>query len=78
MNETSGVLRPVITTYLNGGPMSPEQCATMRAYLRQWIMHPGWVGPGIAELRARIDSLTTRKALSKWLDDALAAGIEPL
>lgn len=76
MHESSGVLRPVIEDYLHNRPLSYAQIATMRAYLRQWIMAPCW--QNVDELRAGIDSLTTREAVHNWLERALDAGIDPL
>jgi hypothetical protein len=32
----------------------------------------------LARLRARIDDLTSREAISNWLDDAVAVGMDPL
>ena len=83
MNEVSGVLRPAVRAYLLGGPLSGEQIATLRAYLRQWIgghvTSPVWfVGPEVAALRASIDGLTTRRAIAAWLERAVDAGIDPL
>lgn len=76
IHETSGVLRPVVMAYLEGGRLTERQIATLRAYLRQWIMADGW--EDVDELRASIDSLTTREAIHDWLDRALDAGIDPL
>lgn len=78
MNETSGVLRPAVTAYLNGRPMTGPQIAAMRAYLRQWIDAPGYVGPAVQQLRATVDQITTHAALKKWLDQAEDIGIDPL
>jgi hypothetical protein len=78
MNEQSGRLEPVIWAFLERGPMSDADIATMRAYLRQWIDAPQWVGPEIANLRQRVDGLTSREAIDRWLDDALKKGIDPL
>lgn len=78
MHETSGALRPAIETYLCGAPMSPDQIAALRAYLRQWIFAPTWLGDDIDALRSRIDALTSREAIAAWLDDAAAVGIDPL
>jgi len=78
MSETSGVLRPAVEAYLTQEPMTDEMIAAMRAYLRQWIMAPVWVGPQIDALRAGIDRLTTRPAISRWLDIALDENIDPL
>jgi hypothetical protein len=77
MSETTGQLRPAVEAYLAGGPMTDEEIATMRAYLRQWIAGP-WRGHGIAALRECIDGLTTRQAIEAWLDDAVARGLDPL
>lgn len=76
-DETSGVLRPAVEAYLNGWPMTPQHIAALRAYLRQWIAG-AWCGDAVPDLRSRIDSLTSRDAISRWLDDALDPGIDPL
>jgi hypothetical protein len=78
MCETSGALWPAITAYLKDEPMSEEMIAAMRAYLRQWIMADGWVGPEIDALRAGTDRLTSRQAIRRWLDIALDENIDPL
>ena len=78
MNETSGVLRPAIVAYLKGLPMREDEIAAMRAYLRQWIVADCWAGPEVDDLRWRIDGLTTKKAIERWLDDAIKEGIDPL
>lgn len=77
MDETSGVLRPAVEAYLRGEPLSDEQIAALRAYLRQWIAAP-WIGPGIESLRAKVDRLQSREAIDNWLDDASVEGIDPL
>lgn len=78
MHETSGILRPAVEAYLRGGPMRDSQIAAMRAYLRQWIVHPVWTGEGVGELRDGIDRLTTRAAIAAWLNDADVLEIDPL
>lgn len=77
-NETSGVLRPAVEAYLRGGDMEQSQIVALRAYLRQWINAPVWVGPGVRALRIAIDGLTSRAAIAAWLEDAQAEGIDPL
>jgi hypothetical protein len=78
MYETSGALRPAIVAYLQHEPMTDEMIAAMRAYLRQWIMAPDWGGPAVDALRAGIEGLTSRQAISRWLDIALDENIDPL
>lgn len=78
LRETTGILRPVIERYLAGDSLSERDCATMRAYLRQWINAPVWRGPEIEHLRDAIDGLTSRAAISAWLDAAEEIGIDPL
>jgi ribosomal protein L37E len=79
MHESTGVLRPAVEAYLSGGPMTEGQIVAMRAYLRQWIMAPGWhQDPDLEELRRGIGHLTSRAALKQWLDRAVDAGIDPL
>lgn len=78
MHEVSGVLRPVVKDYLEGEELSPEQVALMKAYLRQWIEHPGWTGTGIDLLRATVGSLSNSREISSWLAVAERNGIDPL
>lgn len=87
MHESSGVLRPVIESYLLGRPMTTLQIAGMRAYLRQWIMSPAWTSnpeldaagrDKLADLRERIETLTDQNAIEQWIDDAQAFGVDPL
>lgn len=78
MNETSGVLRPAIEAYLRHEPMTPEQIAAMRAYLRQWIAAPVWRGPVANALQTSVDHLHTRADLDNWIDQATEDGMDPL
>lgn len=78
MHETSGILQPVVTDYLEGRPLTDEQIATMRAYLRQWISAPDWRGIEADKLRAGVDELTTHAAIRGWIIRAERAGIDPL
>jgi hypothetical protein len=78
MNETSGVLKPAVEAYLKHQPMSREQIAALRAYLRQW-MDGDWADtPAVAALRADVDQLTTRAAIDAWMERALDEAIDPL
>ena len=78
MNETSGVLAPAVEAYLMGHPLAPEHVAAIRAYLRQWIAAPDWRGPLIGELRLSVEGIDSRAAITRWLDLADEAGIDPL
>jgi hypothetical protein len=77
MNETSGVLRPVVERCINGADLSPQDIVIMRAYLRQWMEAP-WQGPNVEQLRARIEQIVDRDTLGEWLYDAVGEGIDPL
>ena len=80
MAETSGVLAPAITAYLNNDPaFDAAQAAAMRAYLRQWIGAPVWQGGAdLDQLRREVDSLVDRASISAWLTRAADLGIDPL
>ncbi|HEX8752114.1 MAG TPA: hypothetical protein VF731_01745 [Solirubrobacterales bacterium] len=83
MNETSGVLRPVVHRYLAGVELSEEDVAVMRTYLRQWITAGAWEStPGepdrVEELRRAVDGLDSRAAIAGWLERAAFLGIDPL
>lgn len=75
MAETSGRARTAVEAYLTGVILTPEHIAVLRAYFRQWLDGPY---QGVVELRAQLDSLDSRSAISAWLDDAIEAGIDPL
>lgn len=77
MDETSGVLRPAVWAYLRGEPMLTEHIVALRAYLRQWILGD-WQGPEIAARRREVELLTTREEIDRWIDRAVAIGIDPL
>ena len=76
-NESTGAAASAVGAYLAGGPMTPDQRATMRAYLAQW-MAADWKGSEIEGLRARIAGLDSRTAFAKWFEDAGESGIDPL
>lgn len=76
--ETSGVLRPAVEAYLNEEPMTMQQTAAMRAYLRQWIAGDWAPSSVLGRLREDINKLTTRRAIQHWLSLAQTEGIDPL
>jgi hypothetical protein len=77
-NETSGILRPAVEAYLRGEVLTVQHISAMRAYCRQWITSRYFIGPGVEELRRRVDGLTTRQAIEDWMDLADEAGCDPL
>ena len=78
MNETSGVLEPVVRRYLAGAELNGQELALMRAYVRQWIAVPAFVGPDVERLRAGVDAITSTATLRAWLSYALDVGVDPL
>ena len=78
MDETSGMLRPVVLAYLRGDDLTVYQVSIIRAYLRQWIAGSRWRGEGIARLRSQLNRMHTRRQVEEWLDLALEQGIDPL
>jgi hypothetical protein len=77
MNETSGVLKPVVEKYLRGEQLSQNEVACMIAYLRQW-MAGDFCGPEIDMLRVTVNAIVDHETLVAWLDEAMDAGIDPL
>lgn len=85
--DFDGRLRPAVEAYLAGEDLSEDQIATLRAYLRQWIMADCWdANPHaqaeqrvwLMEMRARIEMLTTRARIVEWLAEAISQGMDPL
>lgn len=67
-----------IRALLLSKPLSEANYTALRAYFRQWIDSPHWQGDGVKALRAGVSDLTTRKAITDWLDLAVKEGIDPL
>ncbi|HEY2535202.1 MAG TPA: hypothetical protein VGJ20_46115 [Xanthobacteraceae bacterium] len=87
MHETGGKLSPAMQRYLLRKPLSDEDIALIRAYLRQWIMAPVWdANPhadnddrwALGELRRHIDDLMSREVIDCWIDWAIDEGFDPL
>jgi hypothetical protein len=84
MAEESGVLRPAVLSYLQNTEFKPGYLEALRAYCRQWIdasawdENPHWSDVWLAEMRARVDQLTTREKLQEWLRMADEGGMDPL
>lgn len=77
--ETSGVLQHAVEAYLEGGALTVQDIAALRAYLRQWIHAPVWSKtPQLIQLQGRIHTIRGRQDLDRWLSDALDQGIDPL
>lgn len=85
--ETGGKLVPAIERYLRHEPGEAEDVDLIRAYLRQWIDSPAWgmnweadaqYRRALAELRASVRAIHTRKDVTVWLEAALEEGIDPL
>ena len=78
-----GVLRPAVERYINREPPLPADIGALRAYLRQWIMHPGWDknpfggAESLKALREGIDRLHTRADVDEWSRLAEDFGVDP-
>ncbi|HEY1242197.1 MAG TPA: hypothetical protein VGF16_16650 [Bryobacteraceae bacterium] len=84
VNESSGVLVPVVEKYLRGEPLDANQLGIMRAYLRQWVQSPAWdQNPHggrdeLNRLRGRVSAIDNMRRLDEWIDDAVKFGMDPL
>lgn len=78
MNETTGVLAPVVTAYLNRATLTEDQVRIMKAYLAQWIGADVWMGPEIDELRRLAAAIDNEKAIDDWILKAIDSGLDPL
>jgi hypothetical protein len=78
MNETSGVLEPVVRKYLEGRELQPLEVGVMRAYLRQWVAAAGFRGPDVDELRRDVERIASTADVHAWLNRAIDVGIDPL
>ena len=78
-NETSGRLRPAVEAYLlTDRELTNAETRIWRAYLRQWINAPGFLGPEVEALRRLVHHIDSRVTLAAWLASAEEAGCDPL
>ncbi len=85
MHEVGGNLVPAMKRYLEGTRAFPDDVNLIRAYLRQWIDSPVWVGGvesetrnALDELRRKARELRTISDITTWIEQALDLGIDPL
>jgi hypothetical protein len=88
MNETSGLLAHAVRLYLDRpGTLGSNVIALLRAYFVQWIDSQVWdMNPGIDDygrrgletLRAAARAIRTVEDCDRWLEAAVAVGIDPL
>jgi hypothetical protein len=78
MHETSGVVRPAVTAYLKGNPMTAKDIAAMRAYLTVWIFAPEFVRDGVGALRQTVEGLINRETIEDCLALARKEWISPI
>jgi hypothetical protein len=87
MQETSGVLAPVVKKLLENGDLDEWEVLTLRAYFRQWVDSPVWdlnphAGPEVvrelADLRAGVRKIETFGDIAPWLAAAIRLGMDPL
>ncbi|MGI4803038.1 MAG: hypothetical protein ACRYG8_55195 [Janthinobacterium lividum] len=76
MAETSGRLASAVHAHMLGDEMTEQQVTDLRAYCLQW-MRGSWQGE-MTKLNAQLQAATTQPLLSKWMEDAMEAGIDPL
>jgi hypothetical protein len=78
MNETSGLLVPVVQKYLEGEGLDRREVKIMQTYLRQWVGASSFHGREVDELRRDVEFIRTTAGLRSWLNRAVDAGIDPL
>lgn len=79
MNESSGILKPVIEAYVNGKELTDKQIALMRAYLYQWVAAPVWIQTAALEiLKLRVAAIKTNDDLRTAISKAVEMNIDPL
>lgn len=77
MYEQSGVLGPAVARYFGYEPLSAGDIGALRAYLRQWITLGAWKGEGLEELRASVETISSRADIDRWTAQAAKLDIDP-
>lgn len=79
MFEQGEELRPAMRTLINTEePLTPEQIAVIRTYLRQWINARWQPSHELELLRATVGKLQSRRNIGSWLEIATRIGLDPL
>jgi hypothetical protein len=88
MHETSGVLAAAVAQFLeNPNACTLNQLSYLRAYFKLWVDAKVWDSnpahddesrADLARLRARCHGITNVADMRAWLDEAVAAGMDPL
>lgn len=87
MQETSGVLKPVIEKLLAFTDLTHRDIAVLRLYFQQWVDSPAWdANPHaddrsrrvLAELRSKARTLRTSHDVMDWVAAATREGMDPL
>ncbi len=77
MTEQTGRLADAVEVYMNGERLSPEQLATIKAYLRQYIERAVLTGDAHrGRLLQELDKLRTTREVEHFADDLADFGIE--
>jgi hypothetical protein len=87
-NETSGILQPAITAFIERGVYgsktpapTPEQMGLIKQYLALYINAPCWqegVQGQLAALRQSVNGINDLASCDRWLDEAMKWGFDPL
>jgi len=82
-DEQSGELPAAIMAYFHHKeqPMLRLQIKLVLDYLRYYIHAPCWMydpPEELAELRSRVETLSTEEEIDAWIQDCLEIGIDPL
>lgn len=88
MQETSGILKPVIEKLLTApADLTERDIAILRMYFQQWVDSPAWdANPhenersrqALAELRSKARTLKTFREVKDWIATATREGMDPL
>lgn len=78
MEEQSGALAPVVTTYMNGEPLNAQQMGLLRQYLRQYLERAVLTGDAKRQLLVdRLAKMRTAREIERFAEELAEYGIEP-
>lgn len=77
--ETSGKLKEAVLTYVDNKPLNESQILSLKLYFQQWISASAWEPTDeVIDLRYSVEKIATVKDIDNWVEDAIAAGVDPL
>jgi hypothetical protein len=78
MEEQSGILAPIVASYMNGTQLNQQQVGFMRQYLRQYVERAVLTGDAKRQLLVdRLAKIRSTRDIERFAEELAEYGVEP-